>query len=412
MESTGQQQHLLGLKVMRLTKPSLLTSHMVLGEPWDMLGTTLQCEAESDICTQSEYPCFSTSKVLSLPQSFGMIFLGETFSGFVTVHNDSQETVRDVNLKVELLTPSQRVSLLSDCLIPTLDEGGCEDRIISHEVKELGEHSLICSATYTVHTSGEELFLRKFFKFNVAKPLDVKTKFMNVEDDIMLEVQIQNITQNPMFLEIVNFDPSSSFLAQDLNTLHQDEREDNSLTGKEALIFGSNNYLLPRNTRQYLYKISPLVPVRIPEKPVSVTVGKMDIVWRSRFGEKGRIQTGQLKSSVPALPELKITLTESPGTVKLEHAFHVTCHITNTSSHVMRLRSILDRQPGAGILWSGNTGKVHKELPSNSSLELRLTLIPIAPGLQTIGPVTFLDMLSNQKKYHFSRLGQVFVENS
>jgi hypothetical protein len=29
-----------------------------------------------------------------------MIFLGETFSGFVTVHNDSKETVRDVNLKV------------------------------------------------------------------------------------------------------------------------------------------------------------------------------------------------------------------------------------------------------------------------------------------------------------------------
>ena len=30
----------------------------------------------------------------------------------------------------------------------------------------------------------------------------------------------------------------------------------------------------------------------------SVTIGKMDIVWRSRFGEKGRIQTGQLKSNV------------------------------------------------------------------------------------------------------------------
>ena len=29
--------------------------------------------------------------------------------------------------------------------------------------------SLICSATYTVHLSGEELFLRKFFKFNVFK---------------------------------------------------------------------------------------------------------------------------------------------------------------------------------------------------------------------------------------------------
>ncbi len=30
-----------------------------------------------------------------------MIFLGETFSGFVTVHNDSQDMVKDVSLKVK-----------------------------------------------------------------------------------------------------------------------------------------------------------------------------------------------------------------------------------------------------------------------------------------------------------------------
>ena len=30
----------------------------------------------------------------------------------------------------------------------------------------------------------------------------------------------------------------------------------------------------------------------------NVSVGKMDIVWRSRFGERGRIQTGQLKAVV------------------------------------------------------------------------------------------------------------------
>ena len=33
----------------------------------------------------------------------------------------------------------------------------------------------------------------------------------------------------------------------------------------------------------------------------NVSVGKMDIVWRSRFGERGRIQTGQLKAVVSVL---------------------------------------------------------------------------------------------------------------
>lgn len=32
-----------------------------------------------------------------------MIFLGETFSGFVTVHNDSPDVVKEVSLKVEFV---------------------------------------------------------------------------------------------------------------------------------------------------------------------------------------------------------------------------------------------------------------------------------------------------------------------
>ena len=33
-------------------------------------------------------------------------------------------------------------------------------------------------------------------------------------------------------------------------------------------------------------------------QPTHVPVGKMDIVWRTKFGDKGRIQTGQLKTVV------------------------------------------------------------------------------------------------------------------
>ncbi len=65
------------------------------------------------------------------------------------------------------MTPSQRLNLLTTPTIGHIDGGACEERIITHEVKELGEHSLVCSANYTVQTSGEELYLRKFFKFNV-----------------------------------------------------------------------------------------------------------------------------------------------------------------------------------------------------------------------------------------------------
>ena len=63
---------------------------------------------------------------------------------------------------------------------------------------------------------------------------------MNVEDNIiLLEVQIQNITPHPMYLEVVSFDPAPGFKATNYNIVqqssegcqeddHQDERYVNS----------------------------------------------------------------------------------------------------------------------------------------------------------------------------------------
>ena len=39
--------------------------------------------------------------LLVLPQNFGNIFLGETFSSYISVHNDSGSSVTSVTIKVE-----------------------------------------------------------------------------------------------------------------------------------------------------------------------------------------------------------------------------------------------------------------------------------------------------------------------
>ena len=49
---------------------------------------------------------------------------------------------------------------------------------------------------------------------------------MNVEEDILLEVQIQNITHHPMFLEVVSFDPAPGFKAVNYNTSNKNGDED------------------------------------------------------------------------------------------------------------------------------------------------------------------------------------------
>ena len=66
-----QYMHVHYFAVMRLTKPQLMTTIPVMGEPWDMLGTALEKEQLKDIRTTKGLPELSTGEMLGLPQSFG-----------------------------------------------------------------------------------------------------------------------------------------------------------------------------------------------------------------------------------------------------------------------------------------------------------------------------------------------------
>ncbi|MEQ2162872.1 Trafficking protein particle complex subunit 13, partial [Goodea atripinnis] len=235
-------------------------------------------------------------EMLTLPQNFGNIFLGETFSSYISVHNDSNQVVKDILVKADLQTSSQRLNLsASNTAVAELKPECCIDDVIHHEVKEIGTHILVCAVSYTSQF-GEKLYFRKFFKFQVLKPLDVKTKFYNAEsdlssvtDEVFLEAQIQNITTSPMFMEKVSLEPSMMYNVTELNSVTSRDQGEST--------FGKMSYLQPMDTRQYLYCLKPKTEYAEKAgviKGVTV-IGKLDIVWKTNLGERGRLQTSQLQ---------------------------------------------------------------------------------------------------------------------
>ena len=86
-----------------------------------------------------------------------------------------------------------------------LHSGDSIDQVLSHEVKELGTHILVCEVSYSAPGKSKMNF-RKFFKFNVMKPLDVKTKFYNAEvsiKDILISKSVASIIY-PVYLQGVS----------------------------------------------------------------------------------------------------------------------------------------------------------------------------------------------------------------
>ncbi|XP_067928483.1 trafficking protein particle complex subunit 13-like [Watersipora subatra] len=397
-----EKEHLLAIKVMRLTKPSLGRSNAVhldgrdLDSDEDPFALTNWIDVQS--IQQTPYEC--SSPALLLPQSFGNIFLGETFSSYISIHNSSQSACRNVSLKIELQTGSGRLALPSTRTSPSeVPPGHSLSEIIQHEVKEMGTHILVCTVNYMTPAS-TKLELKKFFKFQVLKPLELKTKFINSESaDIFLEAQIQNITPAGIYLERVSIEPDPRFIAEDVS--HSDASDP------------FERYVNPLDMYQLLYKITPKADLLDNIKILkSITaMGKLDIHWRSSMGEKGRLQTSSLQRTVPGYGDIRLTVKSMSSRVELEQPVDVTLQLVNASERKMDLRIELQNNPSCGILWTGISGRQLGTLEPNNSITLSYVFIPIKPGLQAVSGIRVLDTFLKRTHEH-DNIAHIFVNSS
>ena len=80
------------------------------------------------------------------------------------------------DVQAELESGRGRVSLYDNASQrAVLQPGSRHDFVIRHDVKEVGQHTLSCSAAYTM-PDGERRLLPQNFKFTASNPLSVRTK--------------------------------------------------------------------------------------------------------------------------------------------------------------------------------------------------------------------------------------------
>lgn len=244
--------HLLSLKVMRASAPSLAVSekpyydkhdgganglidaiasgigdggaHDLLSSRWESSASLVGAEAVYGEAVES----FPISNVLVLPNSFGTLYLGETFRTYLCVRNESGVAVREPSLRVEMQVGASDGQAqagsndgahwhqLAHVILPkpsrfspdpgaTADEneadgmpvwelspGQALETSLGYDIKDLGPHVLVCTVGYKapLRTPGSdseahdkdmvewvERSFRKFYKFSVDRsPISVRTK--------------------------------------------------------------------------------------------------------------------------------------------------------------------------------------------------------------------------------------------
>ncbi|CAA0811753.1 Unknown protein, partial [Striga hermonthica] len=136
------------------------------------------------------------------------IYLGKTFCSYISINNSSSFEVRDVVIKVEYMFIC-RILLLDTSKSPveSVRVGGRYDFIVEHDVKELGAHTLVCTALYT-DGGNERKYLPQFFKFVVSNSISVRTK-----DTTFLEACLENHTKSHLYIDQVEFEPAQHWVA-------------------------------------------------------------------------------------------------------------------------------------------------------------------------------------------------------
>ncbi|KAG0146708.1 hypothetical protein CROQUDRAFT_657063 [Cronartium quercuum f. sp. fusiforme G11] len=309
--------HLLAIKVLRAARP---TFHH---PPIHHCPTQYTLDIPP---LPSFEPASSTS--LTLPNSFGLIHLGQTFHGLVSVqHEGDGEPAENAVLRVEMHTTANKIQLAE--IGPSRVEFGKPglELAVKHEIKELGLHTLVCTVSYDqvsslvkssdekaegapVSTGQVSRNFRKLYKFQVSNPLSVKTKVFvptnahqasvplpsainasfssKLRNLIYLEVQIMNQTPQPIVFEHVKLIPPTE-------QLEELEYNDLNLERSTGLLPRSLSLLYAGDASQFLFSIvHPTNETTSQElKPIQV-LGRLDLAWRGKMGEPGKVQTSAL----------------------------------------------------------------------------------------------------------------------
>eukprot|EP00271_Cylindrocystis_brebissonii_P015586 TRINITY_DN38520_c0_g1_i1.p1 TRINITY_DN38520_c0_g1~~TRINITY_DN38520_c0_g1_i1.p1 ORF type:complete len:454 (-),score=82.78 TRINITY_DN38520_c0_g1_i1:56-1417(-) len=437
--------HCLAFRVMRLCRPALQVDLPLKYDPEDIWygedeedipprdRSSEGSAAEDLFLARAELSqpldAFGLTGMMVLPQAFGSIYLGETFCSYISVGNHTNQSVTNVQVKAELQTERQRLVLADNSKTPidVLGPEGRHDFIIEHDIKELGAHTLVCSATY-IDPNGEQKFLPQYFKFVASNPLSVRTKVRTVkggaglEDHSFLEACIENCTKGALFLDYVKFEPAPAWSVTPLEPSGEGASSEEGAEDEAWSPFSRQPNLISASggIRHFLYSLrrieaGPGTPLSTSSSPPGggTSLGKLEMRWRSTLGEPGRLQTQQILGNPIPRKEVELRLLELPSTVVLEHPFLVKCRVFNcTDRTVGPLRVILHREgssEGKAIVVSGPWALMVPEMEQHSSVDVSVCLVALASGVQRMSGISVEDQRDG-KPYDTLAPTEVFVE--
>jgi hypothetical protein len=350
-----QEGEIVKFKIMRSRRPKV-----ALGSPLFFCSSSSSSEKDDDDL------CF-----LQLREEFGSVALGETVRLLVSAQNErrtssSSRMATKMRIRIEVLVnaPQAHVArgkqasfVLLDETARSADEGGAvlkpsesHDVEVQFDAKQLGQHTLRCTAEYvdapydersattimnvagenTVYDVGVRKTTVNYFSFNVTNPLHVRTKTRRVfSSSSSSSSGSSNSTsessnsgsKEKVFLEatIENVDKTAARLITKVHLIVDEKRHKSTpmfpeISDEETLFDVGNNknqiYLQKGGgAAHFLFELEETDEWRTSSlttnsAPTSASgkdeLGTLEICWLGSTGEPGRLQTQPILAPKPS----------------------------------------------------------------------------------------------------------------
>mmetsp|Transcript_314 Transcript_314/g.414 ORF Transcript_314/g.414 Transcript_314/m.414 type:complete len:426 (-) Transcript_314:43-1320(-) len=238
-----------------------------------------------------------------LPDSFGVIHIGETFTAYLGALNVSKDLpIRRLTVTAQLQTPSRRWPLHS-ALDASNNAGGIDvtpggglDAIVSRSLEEVGQHILRVEVGYS---SNGPKTLRKFYRFNVSSPLNIRERTMRAGDaSCFVSIAVANAanagSSGGLTVSSVKFHPSAGLVAERIGNGgisvldNVNDKQERKFRGAE--LFDGCGRLDPGESFRYVFLVKAASEdATLRGIACGDELGKAVFTWNKAMGETGRI---------------------------------------------------------------------------------------------------------------------------
>jgi len=317
---------------------SLQKSDQALGTPESAVPMLKVMRIQSPELANTAVPS-QTAPVLSsaliLPDSFGIIHIGETFTAYLGALNvSSSAIVKNLSISAILQTPTRKFPMPSilENKPPTthqerklyqplqVEPHQVMDAIISRPLEETGQHILRVEVSYggpdlrhapfkldekmngntntNTNTNNPEndnprKLLRKFYRFHVSSPLHIRELTLRGGEStcfVSLAVEnaspIENGSASGLTISQNDFQPYNGLSAQKVNVSSSKTQSQKSAVD----LYDEAGRLDPGESKRYIFEVKAASENAVLRGIASGDeLGKAIVTWHKAMGEAGRI---------------------------------------------------------------------------------------------------------------------------